>query len=498
MVGLRRYVTPSLEAVESRRAQLWVVAFVVMGGLAAGLLLLTSATPLGEESPVSAGALRLALVGLSLAFGCYVVEKEVHLRRLTRLLVDERVLAAAFSNRLDEMRQLSATETAVNANLQLEATATTVLDSAVDLLGGVSGAVWLRDSAGDVRLQVAKGFEGSGPDARPLGLVARVLASGDAALGADDDDGVGDGVGGAVMAVPLPEVDGVLLVRRGPDGTFTDYDLRILAQFAEHAAPAIAHAALYEGERRHVAELVERDRTKSSFVAMVSHEFKAPLASIIGAVRTLQRSDLPEEHVAGFLEMIEKQGERLSRLVTDVLELRNAEGIGELDVRPVDLVAVVRGVCQLSRAAGRPVELQAPSVLVVNADPASLEQILLNLIENAFVHGWGTVEVHLAQEQDSVVISVLDRGPGVAAEDVAHVFDPFARGGETAVRGSGLGLYLVRTLAEAQGGTVRVSDRVGGGADFTVRLPALASAPAPGATNEEMPAGAASGGKSAP
>lgn len=480
MAGLRQYVTPSLEAVETRRAQLWVVAFVVMGGLAAGLVLLTSATPLGVSTPFSTSALRLALVGLSVAFGCYVAEKEVHLRRLTRLLVDERVLAAAFSNRLDELRTLSAKETEVNANLRLEKTAMVVLESGIELVGGVSGAVYLRDGAGDLRLHTARGIEGPGLGALAAtgGLVGRVATSREPSLGDSDDDTCTDVVAGGVMAVPLGHgaaIDGVLLVRRGPDGTFSEYDARVLARFAEHSTPALAHATLYEGERRHVAELVERDRNKSSYVAMVSHEIKAPLAAIIGAVRTLKRQDLPAEHVTSFLEMIEKQGERLSRLVEDVLELRKAEGIRQPDVRPVDLVAVTREVCNLSRTAGRPVELRVPTILVVNADPEALEHILLNLIENAFLHGWGPVEVEVAHDGDSARLSVLDRGAGVTPDDAAHVFDPFARGGQSSAAGSGLGLYLVKILAEAQGGTVTVAQRAGGGADFTVRLPSLGS-----------------------
>jgi signal transduction histidine kinase len=479
VAGLRRYVTPSLEAVESRRAQLWVVALVVMAGLAFGMLLLSGAEPIGAYGPISRGALRLGLVGLAAGFAFYVVEKEVHLRRLTRLLVDERVLATAFSNRLNELKHLSAAESAVNANLTVESTVDVVLAGAVELLGGISGGVYLKDSGGSLRLARGRGIEGPGagmPVGPGDGLVAAVAASGEPRLGVDDADGAAGAVTGTVMAAPLEQhgaVLGVILVRRGPSAEFSEYDVRVLSRFAQHSAPAIAHAQLYEGQRQHVAELVERDRLKSSLVAMVSHELKAPLAAIIGAVRTLQRRDLPQEHVDSFLQMIEKQGERLNRLVEDVLQLRKAEGVGKLDLGPVDMVQVARDVVQLSQVAGRHVELRAPAPVLINGDPAALEQIVLNLVDNAFIHGAGVVEIEVEAAEGSVRLSVLDRGPGVSAADARYVFDPFARGTETRVPGSGLGLYLVRSLAEAQGGTVTLSERPGGGADFTVRLPSL-------------------------
>jgi len=481
VAGLRRYAAPSLDAVDSRRTQLWAVTLVVMAGLALGLALLSGADQSDRGAAVvSMAHLRLGLVGITVGFCFYAAEKEVHLRRLARLLVDERVLSAAFSNRLEELRHLSDAESAVNAHLRLDQVLDVVLTSAVELLGGVSGAVYLREHDGVLRLRAATGLEGPGVGslAGPGdGLVGTVLATGEAALG-EDDDRTTTAIAGCVMAAPIRgggEVLGVLLLRRGPDGLFSEYDLRVLTRFAEHAAPALSHASVYEGQQQHVAELVERNRSTSSFVAMVSHEFKAPLAAIIGAARTLQRRDLPPEHVNTFLEMIESQGERLSRLVEDVLDLRRSDdGVGGVHVRVIDAVAAARDVGRVSGAAGRPIHVRAPSELLVTADPGALEQILLNLVDNAFVHGSGSVEVELAVEGSRARLSVLDEGPGVAADEVSRVFDPFARGSSATARGSGLGLHLVKTLVEAQGGTVEVSRRPEGGANFTVWLPAFA------------------------
>src|SRR2546421_4303384 len=142
VVGLRDFSTPSLEAVERRRWQLWTVAFVVMAGLSAGLVLMASAgsTSVGlfKHLPV-----RVGLVLLTMAFALYVLEKEVHLRRLTRLLLDERVLTAALSNRLKELAALLDVGKAVNSALDLESVLGIILTSALELLQGSSGSIML-------------------------------------------------------------------------------------------------------------------------------------------------------------------------------------------------------------------------------------------------------------------------------------------------------------------------------------------------------------------
>src|SRR5207248_2312870 len=156
VVGLRDFSTPSLEAVERRRWQLWLVAFVVMASLAAGLVLMASAgaTSVGlfKHLPV-----RVGLVLLTMAFSLYVLEKEVHLRRLTRLLLDERVLTAALSNRLKELAALLTVGRAVNSVLNLTQVLDIILSSALELLGAESGSVMLLEKPDELRAVCVRG-----------------------------------------------------------------------------------------------------------------------------------------------------------------------------------------------------------------------------------------------------------------------------------------------------------------------------------------------------
>src|SRR6266480_729022 len=143
VVGLRDFSTPSLEAVERRRWQLWTVAIVVMAALSAGLVLMassgaTSSVVLFRHLPV-----RVGLVLLTGAFSLYVLEKEIHLRRMTRLLLDERVLTAALSNRLKELAALMTVGKAVNSVLDITQVLEIILSSAQELLSADGGSIML-------------------------------------------------------------------------------------------------------------------------------------------------------------------------------------------------------------------------------------------------------------------------------------------------------------------------------------------------------------------
>src|SRR5437763_16681618 len=157
VVGLRQFSTPSLEAVERRRWQLWTVAFIVMAALSAGLVLMASGAGTSSVGLFRHLSVRVGLVLLTMAFALYVLEKEVHLRRLTRLLLDERVLTAALSNRLKELAALVTVGKAVNSVLNLKQVLDIILSSALELLSADGGSIMLLESPDELRAVCVRG-----------------------------------------------------------------------------------------------------------------------------------------------------------------------------------------------------------------------------------------------------------------------------------------------------------------------------------------------------
>jgi signal transduction histidine kinase len=488
IVGIREFTSPSLEAVERRRSELWTIAFLAISVLAIGMMLLS----VGGDSVrrtqhiTHMPAFRLALLASTLGLTAYVLEKERNLRHLTRLLMDERILTAALSNRLKELATLCEVGKAVNSVLALEDVLDIILSSALELLEGHSGSIMMADgedlevvsehgnaAARHARVRIGEGVAGQVAFRRePLLISGRVAGSSDGEAYVRDKPVV------SAVCVPLinrGELLGVLNVNGSEERTFTEYDLRALSLFADHAAISIANSRLYEAERSHVAELMELDRMKSDFVATVSHELRTPLTSILGCAKTLQRRELPEKIEREFVEMIERQGTRLLHLVEDIMQVQRTVSADHVLCRPVDLTACLEEVVRVQESTGRRVALYAHRGLVVSGEPDALQRVFTNLIDNAFSHGGGEVEVEaVASTLDGlpvVEVAVLDRGPGIPPDNRESVFERFKRGHEAFSPGMGLGLYLVRSLAEVQGGRVWVTDRPGGGAAFRVALP---------------------------
>lgn len=234
------------------------------------------------------------------------------------------------------------------------------------------------------------------------------------------------------------------------------------------------------GEIRDLAEafgemtdqLRARLRYISDFAADVAHEFKSPLTSIRGAAELLA-DGAADDAVARerFLSNIKDDSERLDRLVSRLLELSRLEST-QAAKSDLDLAELVRRVVAGYAEKGAAVRVDAQDALLVAGRALDVETALRNLVDNAlkFSPPDALVEVVVRKGGRDALVTVLDRGPGVPAEDRARVFDRFFTTDEQR-KGTGLGLAIVRTVAEAHGGTVSAGDRDGGGAAFTLRLP---------------------------
>ena len=482
VAGLRDFRTPSLEAVERRRLQLWILTAVLLVSISLGVVFVstwqTSATHMFASTPV----MRIAIVLLTIAFCIYAIEKERHLRKLSRLLIDERVLTTALSNRLREVELLLGAGKAMNDGLELSVVLHTMLGSAVELLESDSGSVMLLE--GD-QLAVACAHGNEHADGRKVrlgeGIAGHVAATREALL-VQGKANPGDFPGlvphqlpvASAISAPLihrDELLGVLNVNSAGDRLFTEFDLRAVSLFAEQAAAAIANARLYEVERAQVEELTHLNRMKSEFVALVSHELRTPIASIIGAVSSARKPEL-QDHRGELEDIVERAALRLGTMVEDLLaaaELERGEAANRLE--PVDLAKVVREAAIDHSVLGRDVQIDASEPTVVVCDREYVRRILDNLIDNAFKYGQPPVRIVVTGDSGHLGFTVLDSGRGVAAEDREKVFDRFKRLDSMNGHGLGLGLSVVQGLVEAMGGDVRIEEAPGGGAAFRILFP---------------------------
>ncbi|HEX5611705.1 MAG TPA: ATP-binding protein [Burkholderiales bacterium] len=238
------------------------------------------------------------------------------------------------------------------------------------------------------------------------------------------------------------------------------------------------------------AALREADRRKDEFMAMLAHELRNPLAAIALGAELLKMARLDDPKARFAAPAIERQVKQLQRLADDMLDMaRVTYGKLTLKHEPVDLLHSARAVAALQTGGTRSASIDVTGEPAwANADPARVQQMIGNLIENALKYGGSRIEVHVRREDAWSRLSVKDDGQGIPEALMRSLFKPFVQGEQPLDRaqgGLGLGLSLVHRLAELHGGAVEAhSDGPGKGSTFTISLPAVC---APGASDPQSP-----------
>jgi two-component system phosphate regulon sensor histidine kinase PhoR len=229
-----------------------------------------------------------------------------------------------------------------------------------------------------------------------------------------------------------------------------------------------------------ISELRRLETIRRDFVANVSHELRTPLASIRAMAETLQDGAWADSTVAvEFLETIIKETERLTRISEDLLTLSQAES-GTPEKKPFNLAALLRTVIgrflPQAEKAGIALSIEVPEELHAYANADQIEQVIVNLVDNAIKYtpadGW--VRVWAEREAEGILVHVADTGIGIMSEDLPRIFERFYRVDKARSRqsgGTGLGLSIVKHIVESHGGYVKVESEFNRGSTFTFYLP---------------------------
>lgn len=337
------------------------------------------------------------------------------------------------------------------------------------------------------------------------------LAEGVLAVAPDGDVSVANDAAKRLLGLPAgaesarlemlpPAIMDAVLAARAPDAPEVDHRHVVLPRGVELEL----HVARLGGEAgvgivvtlRDVTDQRRLERARRDLVANVSHELKTPIAALKGFLELLEGDRVDVARRREFLTSMSQETERLERLVEEQLQLARLDaGALQVDLQDVDLGALVDEVVDArgplaSRAGRRLSARHHGAAIVVLADAARIEQVLLILLDNALRHtpAGGDVEVLVTQRGQDAVMAVRDTGEGIPADDLPFIFDRFYRADPSREgRSAGLGLAIARGLVAAHRGGIDVESTVGTGTTFTVVLP-LASA---GAVTQEAPIPAA-------
>jgi PAS domain S-box-containing protein len=268
----------------------------------------------------------------------------------------------------------------------------------------------------------------------------------------------------------------MLDVRAG-EAAFVAADVFAFGLLAQYFAVAARNVELYRELAARRASVVELNQVKNDLIAMLAHDFKGPLTTIVGFADVLAEDDRFDAEARNFLSMISSSALRLASLATDTLALSRLEQNDfSLRVEPVELGELVRDVVRIFSVT-RTIDVRIPEgPHLVTGDRGGLRQVFENIIGNAIKYSPGgeAVQIRLRDLADGVEVSVRDRGIGIPDRDRPKLFGRFARGSnarELGIGGTGFGLYLAKKIVEMHGGAIDVASRAGAGSTFSIRIP---------------------------
>ena len=282
----------------------------------------------------------------------------------------------------------------------------------------------------------------------------------------------------AVLSLPLNGLGagGVVVARALDAGEFSAAEEQLAQSLLSQVDLALRRLAFDDERHGLQEELRTAERVKTEFVAMTSHELRTPLTSIRAATSMVRSywDTIADDRKHRLLEVIEGQAQRLSRLVENILAAANIEaGVVLPRITSVDLAAAADDVAR-DFAAELDVVVDVDRPLVTDADADHMRQILINFVGNSLKYGDPPVTISGRRVADSIELRVTDEGPGVPPEFVPRLFDRFTQassGDSRHASGSGLGLSIVKGLAEASGGTVHYEPNEPRGSAFVLTLP---------------------------
>lgn len=303
------------------------------------------------------------------------------------------------------------------------------------------------------------------------------------------------------LGVPIRaggEVVGVISVQSmEEEGRFTEADQRLLSTIATGVGVTFYNAQLYETARSARVAAEEADAAKSTFLSTVSHELRTPLTSVLGFAKIIRRRLeerlfplLPDDdkkvaqtkqQVSDNLNVVISEGERLTKLINDVLDLAKIEaGKFTWNLETVSLSEIIKQAVLATASLHEAKKLQvvrdiADGLPTITADRDRLMQVVINLISNAvkFTHA-GTITCTARRVGDELIVSVADSGVGIKPEDQPRVFEKFKQVGDTLTdkpQGTGLGLPICKEIVEYHGGRIWVESALGQGSTFSFSLP---------------------------